>query len=68
MKTLTEVREFLSIAIEDVQYDLSTGWVKEQHKLKMELHLQMLIAAKGNLDAIATSGQDSQIFKSSMNF
>ena len=68
MKTLTQAREFLATAIEDVLHDLQSDWISTEQKAQMQVQLQMLISAKGNLDAIAKSGQASQIFSSSILF
>jgi hypothetical protein len=68
MKSLTQARQFLADAIQDVQHDLSTDWIKEDDKRKMQIQLQMLIVAKGNLDALALNGEACQIFKSSIKF
>lgn len=69
METLTQARGFLAVAIADVQYDLKELYFDtEQDRLQMLTQLQLLITAKGNLDALAGCGKDSQIFKSSIMF
>jgi hypothetical protein len=68
MKSLSEAREFLEIAIVDVMHDISSDWIEKEDCRKMQMQLQLLITAKGCLDAIAKSGEASQIFKSSIKF
>jgi hypothetical protein len=69
MESLTQARGFLAVAIEDVQYDLKELYFDtEQDRLQMLTQLQLLITAKGNLDALAGCSKDSQIFKSSIKF
>jgi hypothetical protein len=69
MESLTAIRGFLNTSILDVQYDLSVlQFDTEEQRLKMFVQLQLLIAAKGNLDVLAEAGKDSQIFRSSITF
>jgi hypothetical protein len=66
--TLTQVREFLEEAIVNTKFDLQSDWLEERERPVMTMHLQLLIAAKGNLDVIANDGKGSQIFKSVIPF
>jgi hypothetical protein len=68
MITLTQVRDFLEGAIADAKCDLQSDWLEERERPVMTMHLQLLIAAKGNLDVIANDGKGHQIFKSVIPF
>jgi hypothetical protein len=68
MITLTQVRDFLEDAIINTKCDLQSDWLEERERPVMTMHLQLLIAAKGNLDVIANDGKGHQIFKSVIPF
>ncbi len=60
--SLNQTIQQLETWIADCQFDLSQDWLSDQDRNEMQVQLQNLIIAKGNLDAVNSLG--GQIFKS----